>query len=321
MLHLNNMREKIHQSGTALISALFIVAITAILATAIAWRQRLLINQTQWMINADQVYLSLKGVQDWAKSNLTQYATAWQKIAVTHTPPLYSPIFPSLHFHGIKITGRIQDQQALFNINTLTNPNNQWRFIKLLQAVDPHITRQKAQNIVQAITNWMTPSSDDNHYLNLKPPYRAPHQPMANISELRAIQGITANIYLAIAPYITAIPPAKEGVQQRVAININHASAPVLLTLSPSLNLTQAKTIQACVQAHSTFINTANFLSQCVTRFGIGALSGIGIKSHYFLVKAQANKGSQQMILSTFLQLYADKKNIEHANIVWHALN
>lgn len=39
-------------------------------------------------------------------------------------------------------------------------------------------------------------------YLKNNPPYRAPHQNMASVSELRLVNGISVKLYLALLPPI-----------------------------------------------------------------------------------------------------------------------
>ncbi len=97
-------------------------------------------------------------------------------------------------------------EQGKFNLNDLAYSANQPQFVALLRGLMPQMPVQKAYEIAKAITTWLTNNSEDAYYLTLHPPYRAPQDKMADISELQLVAGVTPEIYLALAPYVTALP-------------------------------------------------------------------------------------------------------------------
>ena len=96
------------------------------------------------------------------------------------------------------LTGTIEDEEGKFNINDLIYTANQPRFVALLQAVVQGISTQKSETIAKAITVWVSNGSQNPYYLSLHPPYCAPQNEMANISELRLVNGITPTIFSAL---------------------------------------------------------------------------------------------------------------------------
>lgn len=110
----------------------------------------------------------------------------------------------------------------------------QKQFIRLLQALDGlEISLSMARELTDAIIDY-TDSDDQARatgdeqeaYRNLEPPYRVSNRPFASVSELRAVAGITPEIYRALAPLVT-VWPVQGG-------KLNIFTAPV--TLLRSLN-------------------------------------------------------------------------------------
>src|SRR3989338_3833453 len=306
-------RNKYFYKGGALISALFITAIAAIISVALIVQQRLLIHEGGLIISSDQSYLNLQSLQIIAGNEVIKYASQW---ANTKNPPAqFVPLktkLPKIKLNNMVLTGTLDDEQGKFNINELVYTANQPKFVALLQAVVQGIPQTTANNIAQAITIWMTSNSQDPYYLSLHPAYRAPETEMANISELRLVNGVTPQIFSALEPYITALPiappasanqsvnntanantpnspanstnpaapadsnapanpttpanptsPTTANNQTETPININSASAPVFLTMDPTLTLPQAESLAACRKKYGVFADTNTFLKNC----------------------------------------------------------
>ena len=72
--------------------------------------------------------------------------------------------------------------------------------------------------------------AEDDVYTRLNPPYWTGNWPMTSPTELMALPGFGRDRYLAIAPYVTALPTAT------AKINICTAPALVLESLAPNLS-------------------------------------------------------------------------------------
>lgn len=98
--------------------------------------------------------------------------------------------------------------------------------------------------IVPALLDWLDEDSDvrfpngaeDDYYTRLPTPYRAANRPLADVSELRLIKGVTPEIYAKLAPYVVAWPKI-------LPINVNTAPVEVLMSISPGLDRTAAEAI------------------------------------------------------------------------------
>lgn len=348
-------RNKYFYKGGALISALFITAIAAIIAVALIVQQRLLIHEGGLIISSDQSYLNLQSLQIVAENEVIKYASQW---ANTKNPPAqFIPLettLPKIKLNNMILTGTLDDEQGKFNIDELVYTANQPQFVALLKAVVQGISQQVATNLAQAITVWMTSNSQDPYYLSLNPAYRAPQTQMANISELRLVNGVTPQIFSALEPYITALPIAPPVSQQtqnpnasntnntanaaansanpaapanpttptnttETPININSASAPVFLTMDPTLTLSQAESLVICRKKYGVFADTNTFLQNCAQSAGITTLNNMTVSSQYFLVKEQADYDHHLVQLNSLMVTQPQKNNTLKVVVVWQS--
>lgn len=333
------LRHYKYNKGGALISALFITAICAMMAVALMMRERLLIHEGELVIQSDQAYLDLQGVQNWAKVQVLDFVA--QGPAVTNPRPLQA-VFSAIQLDNRQISGIIEDAQGKYNINNLQSVINQPQFVALLRAVAPGVSAEAAANIAQAITAWMTNGVQDRFYLSLKPPYRSGHTQMANITELRLVAGISPEIYEAIAPYIIALPlqqgvaptapalPVTPGAAMsapaapQTPININSASAFVFLTLNPNLSLSQAESLVACRSRSGLFSNTQTFMANCVKPLNLPqtvTLGNITAQSNYYLVYADAITGNRALQLTSLLAVSQDSTNKLKVSVEWQSFH
>lgn len=309
------MKPRHCHKGGALISALFITAIVAMLATALAISQRYLVNNAQLILRGDALYLQLQGEQFNAENNIKNYVAQWMEV-----------LSSGARLQPLKNTVNtvIEDEQGKYNLNNLIYSANQPGFVALLQAVVPTLSKETALNIAKSITAWETTGSQDPYYLSLHPAYRSSKTEMANISELRLIAGVTPEIYSALAPYITALPIAKPSLAQKInvmtPINVNSASAPVLMTLDPTISLSVAQQLIFCRESYGVFFQPTDFISACAQRVGITTLNNMTTQSHYFLVTSEMQYQGQGVFLKSLLVTQFAKNNKLEMRVVWQGL-
>ena len=292
--------------GAALITALFVVALVAAAAVAMISEAQISIRRTELIINYDKNYLTAQIVQNWAIYNLGRnFTKAQPNKKLTDTFP---EVYPKTKLPNGYFTGNINDMQALFNINDLTNKAYQAGFIHFLQTVDPAIKDPKT--LMLAIINWISPMGTHSTYLDeaytkAKLPYHVAHQAMVSISELRLVLGVTAEIYNKISPYLTALPPGS-------TININTTSAPVLLILNSSLDLNTAHSILKA----RPFLSRAAFSSNPIVQNHHISDKIIVTRSDYFLSRALVKRGQQTLLLESLLHRMKSNKGPE-VKIIW----
>lgn len=282
------MRKRLH-SGSALISAIFITAVAAMMATALSLQTRLLINEGNLALHADQVYLDLQSQQDAAQSAILSYVS---QFANTQNPsqqvaPLQTTL-PPIKVDNMQITTTIDSELGKFNLNDLVYVGNQVRFVSLVHALLPDVPQSQSIAIAQSITAWMMTGADDRYYLSLNPPYRSSQNEFTDISELKLIKGVTPQIYNTLKPYITALPMQKpmQGMPSQISnitqADINALLAPVLTTLLPNLTIAQATAIVNCRVGAGAFATVAAFTTICGKQAGITSIPNAGTNANFF---------------------------------------
>lgn len=223
------------ERGIALITAILVVAIATIAATAMLVSGNIAIHRAGSLQDTEKAWWYAEGVEQWVMTLLQRDAEAnaidsldepWAR------PVDYLPVDDGV------LRGRIVDLQGRFNLNNLGAPDPEQyalyraQFIRLFALVDAGDSF-RAQAVADAIRDWIDADqeptgfdgAEDNEYLTYQPPYRAANQPMHSVSELLAVKGVTREIYQALAPHVAVLPA------WGTAINLNTATPPVLLSL------------------------------------------------------------------------------------------
>jgi general secretion pathway protein K len=186
----------------------------------------------------------------------------------------------------------------------------QQQFMRLLLTIEePRLTPSDAEALTDAIGDWLDEDgnprprgAEDDAYYVRSPTHRVGNGPMASITELRKVLGMTPELYEVLAPLITVWPSEWQ------PLNIHTASMPLLRTIriDDSLEpLSLSVATQLLQQREETGFGSAEeFLQQPL--FGEGdsaeALTLIGETSSWFLLTAQVEIADRQMHLYSVLQ-------------------
>lgn len=289
------MQKKLSsQKGAAIIVALFVTALVAAAAVAMIERLRIDIRRSELILNDRKAHLYAQGSIAWAMEQLNANLRQKKPGKLIDILPLHSPINV---IDNITVYSEITDQESLFNINNLTDPETHSGFIQLVHAVDPSINADDVKNLITAIRDWISPSGTnnqlDNYYAKQIPAYVAPHRLMVSISELRLVKDVTPKLYAKLSPFLTVLPEA-------TAINVNTAPPQVLMSLSPTLSLDAVLTIINYRQQHP-FVTPENFLQFDVVKNHHIVDKKITTLSSYFLVKTNVKVDNQELRLYTLL--------------------
>jgi general secretion pathway protein K len=143
-------------------------------------------------------------------------------------------------------TARVIDGGNCFNLNGLvteaspgvytTNQSARVQFARLMRLVD--VPASVTAGIADAASDWIDTDNDplpggaeDGAYTGAATPYRTSGTLMSDISELRAVSGMTPEIYAKLRPWLCTLPVAKPSV-----INVNTLlpeQAPLFAMLLP----------------------------------------------------------------------------------------
>ncbi|MEC7814922.1 MAG: type II secretion system minor pseudopilin GspK [Pseudomonadota bacterium] len=180
---------------------------------------------------------------------------------------------------------QIDDLGGRINLNDLVLPNGQVDTLTRDRLVRLFIALNITGVTVDALIDWIDPNdqtvsaygAEDGQYLMADPSFRAANQPFVSVTELRLIEGMTEEIYVALRPHVVALPVSGVG------INVNTASAPVLVSLHEELTPAAAEAIIAR-RAEARFENLQDFLA--LPEFsGMGLRpNGLGLQTRFFEV-------------------------------------
>jgi general secretion pathway protein K len=296
------------QRGIALITAIILVALAAVLATAIGFGSAMSARRASTSFGADQAFLAAEGVEAMAAYVLRQSAsTGANANTFSLEQPWAQPYGPYELSDGVTLDlAQLEDEQGKFNLNNLApttagtdmNSGNVQVFQRLLTNLG--LEEKWALLMADWIDNDNTPNTpdgaEDSVYLSQTPPYRAANLHITSISELLALPGFGRDRYDRLAPYITALPPG-------TTINTCTASGVLLDALSGKTEYStdtgnlasQRKEANSCFPSPQVFKNS---LAQGDTA---QSQSLIDTTSSYFRLRTFITIGTARFTLYSLL--------------------
>jgi general secretion pathway protein K len=201
------------QRGIALLIAILLVALGTILAAAIAYENAMTARRGAATYAFDQSVLIAQGAEALAAYGLRSI----RQSDPTHIYPGQGwdkPFGPLEVVPGVMLEASLEDLQGRLNLNNLVNkdgtPNTDYvnAFTQLLEMLG--LETKWAGYLVDWIDADIVPQNpdgaEDTVYMGQTPPYRTPNRYITSISELLALPGFGRDRYLALAPYLTALP-------------------------------------------------------------------------------------------------------------------
>ncbi len=232
------------ERGAALLTVLMLVSVMAVLSASALERLRI---STRLAANA--------GAIDQARA----YAIAAEEIALARittlvdADPARTPVTgwqdqeTSLPLPGGAAVAVVRDGGNCFNLNSvvtgqvgqplLARPTGIAQFVALMQGVG--VGQQEAQKVATSLADWIDSDqaeqpggAEDAAYAGAETPYRTADTLVADPSELRAVAGVTPELYERIRAWVCALPATDLS-----PLNVNTLSpeqAPLLAMLLPS---------------------------------------------------------------------------------------
>lgn len=307
-----------HKSkGSALLSALFLMTLVAIAATAMSTRLQLDIYRTRLTLASDRLMLGAQVISFWAMDRLVkpniQFKSEEESGLVLTYPRSLASIYPD-----IQLSGTLYDLQARFNLNNLQEVAYQTVFFRFLKNKLSKTPLKAIQYIVTATANWVSPFQpgrgvDDlmNEYAQQKPPYLPAFQPMQSVTEFRLVAGVNATVYLTLLPYITALPTV-------TPINVNTASPAILKALGNGLTDTQLDELLQ-LRMQKEFFQASDMLL-LTSQFHIPA-NQITVESGYYLCSGRVIGKELSLNYYVILQVSKNKMGQKIVRVVSETLN
>lgn len=281
------------QTGSALISALFIMTLVAIIATAMSTRLQQDIYLTQRSLDRDALYLASQAVTFWAMDTLSDKNNSLNKLNKDGSVARF-PLSMQSAYPGVIINGAMFDLQARYNLNTIQSPEFKPLFKHLLTR-QLKLGEEQTEELLAATLKWMEKTTDVK-----------PNQPkktlvaFKDISEFRTVPGISATRFVSLSSVLTALPKV-------TAININTASIPVLRILGDGLTKFQvSELIQLRHNRQSPNYPTQR--NELLKKLNINP-NTITENSGYFLAKATISKSTMTLTVYTILERLGTPKD------------
>ena len=286
--------------GVALITAMLIAALAGSLAAGLSWDNALDVRRTMVMLYRDQAIQVAIGSEGWVRSILREDAAQSE---TDHLEEVWATDIPALPIDSDavqgQIWGNIEDLQGRFNVNNLIDSTGEVnepfleQYERLLEALglDPALAG--------ATVDWLDPDqqetipdgAEDPIYTGYTPAYRTADRPIANITELAAVNGMDRVSFEILLPHVIALP-------EPTGVNVNTATLEVLQSLG--LNIDRS-TAEGLIQAREGggFADVSGTFSPLVAQDL--AQQGFGETSEYFQLKAVVQIDTVRVSLFTVL--------------------
>ncbi len=303
--------------GGALLTALFIMTLVAIVATAMSIRLQLDIYRTRLTITHDKLYLASQAVVFWAMNELNDKTRQFTKLDKQGMVAQYPKNMDLLVSH-IKLSGGLYDLQARFNLNNLIEKKLLPVFINLISHTTHQLNSKEQLNLALGVQDWLTTydlaRGKDNYtsyYLSQKPPYYPSHQLMSSVTELRLIKDVSSPLYQAIEPFVTVLP-------ETTPININTASKKVLMALGNGMTETQVNELMMARGENG--IKDLKDIAELAKKIDLPS-EQITIESKYFLNVAVVTGDEFKLTVYTLLKRSKDKQGKISVSIIRESIN
>ncbi|HEU4961603.1 MAG TPA: type II secretion system minor pseudopilin GspK [Sphingomonas sp.] len=220
----------------------------------------------------------------------------------------------------------VRDGGNCFNLNGLvaeTGPgayaaqrNGIVQFVRLMKLIG--IPGQTAEGIAAAAADWIDTDTDalpmgaeDAAYLGKETPYRTANTLMTDVSELRAVAGMTPELYAKLAPWVCALPVA-----QPSKINVNTLQpeqAPLFAMLFPdTMDVGKARALLLQRPAEG-YDSTYDFLNLSTLQGGLvsaDAQNQTDVRTYWFAMKIDVTANGVHLTQTDLLDASGQRAQI-----------
>ncbi|MEA1084745.1 MAG: general secretion pathway protein GspK [Sphingomonas sp.] len=298
------------ERGAALLTVLLLVAMIAVLAGTALERLRLTTRLAGNALAGEQARGYARAAEALATTKVTDMLGTSRDRVTLAGGWSNRPFGLPLPGGGLAVA-RVRDGGNCFNLNGLVTRlgpgvytstqaiTQRIQFVRLMRSLN--VPAQSAERIAAAAADWIDTDQDqqgngaeDPVYLARATPYRTAGTLMADPSELRAVDGVTPEIYAQLRPWICTLPKAEPA-----PININTLlpeQAPLIAMMFPgnlSADAIRGMLLRRPPQGFkdaSTFLNLAgNGASPD------GGNGGLAVTSTWFALAIDVSNGGTQL--------------------------
>lgn len=312
-------RRGTEREGMALLTVLLLVGVMSVVAVAILDDVRFSVRRTANVEFQSQAQWHAAGVENLARGQIARLLRAGP--ARTPLEPAWNGRPMRFPIDGGALNATVTDGQACFNLNSLVlgfgedltaRPLGAAQFRALGRAIGAPDSRMEA--IADALTDWLdadtTPlplGAEDGAYAGLAKPYRTGGVMLAEVSELRAVKGVDAEIYRRLRPWVCALPTSRLS-----PLNVNTLTpeqAPLLIMLTEgALGPEQARAVIAS-RPRDGWPDVETFWSQsalAAVSVDPEARDQITVLTRYFDLRVDVELGGSQAVRTALLEAGSD---------------
>lgn len=250
------MKRRDRREGMALLTVLLLVAVMSVIAVAVLDDVRFSVRRATNAETQTQAQWYADGAEALARKQVARLLTL---------NPMRTPLEPEWNGRVLSfpieegtLTAVIRDGQACFNLNSvvegygedlIARPQGMAQLVALGRALG--LADSRMRPVAEALADWLDADStalplggEDGAYAGRTVPYRTGGVFLAEVSELRAVNSVDADLYRRLRPHVCALPTSRLS-----PINVNtlsEADAPLLVMLTDGkLGLEAAKAVIA----------------------------------------------------------------------------
>ena len=313
------------QQGVALIIVLMVVALVAVLATEMGTRLQLQIQRTMNLKDNNQAYWYALGAEAFARKSI--------QTLITETPDVISLDQPwaqefSYPLENGGLTANLEDLQSCFNLNAIlagasssnSNANGNANQTEAMEAFHTmllalnidELDAYAANTIRDSLADWVDDDdfprsygAEDSEYESREFPYLAANGLLASKSELRIINGVSANWLRALMPLVCVVPESSD-----LKINVNtldEKDIPLLMGLTGLDNQQASSLISSRPEGGWDEVN--DFLNDpVITALNLSntRLDWFDVKTAYFMLHTKTQYNKATFKLSTVFHVSTD---------------
>lgn len=308
------MRRREREAGVALLTVLLLVAVMSALAVGVLDDIRFALRRAHNAQSVGQAQWYALGAETLARARIRALLERdGGRVSLQGDWRGRPFVFP---VEGGVIRARLADAGDCFNLNSLVSGGGDLliadqqgvrQFALLAEAVG--VPGGEAERLAAAAADWIDADGDtsplgaeDEAYVRLPGPYRTAGTLMSEVSELRAVRGVTPEIYARLRPWLCALPTPEP-----TRLNIDTLSPDKALLLSVIYDgrlPTEAARRVLSARPANGWRDVAAFLEQpALAAYGPAPdISQITVGSRYFALDAEVDYAGAEVVLSALLE-------------------
>lgn len=311
--------ETDNREGMALLTVLLLVAVMSVVAVAVLDDVRFSVRRATNAETQAQAQWHASGAEALARQQVARLLAAG---------PARTPLQPDWNGRRLNfptddgaISAVVTDGQACFNLNSLVEgygedllprPLGTAQFLALGRAVGAPESRMRAA--ADALTDWLDADSvsrplgaEDGAYAGLATPYRTGGVMLAEVSELRAVKGVDADLYRRLRPWVCALPTSRLS-----PLNVNTLApeqAPLLMMLTDNALGQQAARAVIARRPRDGWPDAAAFWAQpalAAVEVPDEVRDQVTVLTRYFNLRVDVDHGGGRAVRTALLHAQPD---------------